>query len=136
MRLNLIKTKEGGLLWNVPLDDALALLAAGNYHVTLRRIGKGQSDRQRGLLRLWFAAIADVTDCTPSEVHDWYCRQFLSYPTEFCGGGMVCKTTSGLKRAELSRFMDQVREHARDFLGITLPDPHDIATIDILYNHE
>lgn len=129
MKLRLLKTRDGAVTWNVSPDTATALLAAGEYDVTVKRVSNSQSERQRGLLRLWFAAIADVTGTPADEVHDWYCNEFLSYHTEFAGGAVISRGTSGLNKAQMSDFMDRVQKHAREFLGITLPDPHDAAFI-------
>ena len=133
--ITLTKTRKGEVTWNVPMEDVVRSLATGVYNVTVRRKSQSVSNRQRNLLRKWFACISSVLGMKANEVHDWYCQQFLSYRTEFMGGAQVCHGTSGLTVAQMSEFMSKVKQHAKEQLAIELPEVDDAyyRTFNALY---
>lgn len=119
------KDRHGEITWDTNLSAILPLLASGVYSVSFRRVGQSTSDRQRGLMRKWFACIGEQCGVKPSEVHDYYCAKFLGYHTEFCGGADVCHGSSKLNKAGMTDFLNKIKQHAKDTFGIELPEPSD-----------
>lgn len=59
---------------------------------------------------------------TKENLHEWYRLQFI--PVEF-GGKMIPRSTTELDTAEMSTYIKQVEQHAKDFHGLVLPDVRD-----------
>lgn len=110
------------------VSDAFALLRNGRYQVIIKRAGERRTIDQNALMWMWFACISEDTDTPSQDIHDYYCKKFLS--RRVVVGNItddVCRGTSGLSKAEFSQFLDRVQADAASEWGIMLPTPEDRA---------
>ena len=110
------------------ISDALSYARSGKYQVLIKRADERRSIDQNSLMWMWFACIATDTQTPVQDVHDYYCKEYLSRPVIFNGRTeVVSRGTSGLSKAEFTEFLNKVQADAAAELGITLPTPEDRA---------
>lgn len=121
--------KKGGSVYGLEqIADAMQSVRNGEYIVTIRRNTERRTISQNALMWMWFACIEDETGTPPVDIHDFYCKKFLSrsvrYDTReetvYCG-------TSRLSKEEFTNFLNNVQADAASELGIKLPTPEDRA---------
>lgn len=121
----LIKS-DGVIKMEKTFDYMCSKLRNGRYKVVISRYNEKRSLDQNALMWMWFNCIEKETGTTKIDVHDYYCRMFLSRVV--CINGVereVAGGTSQLNTKQLSYFMDQVKADASTELGINLPLPED-----------
>lgn len=107
----------------------LSDISNGTWVLTLTRFSKPRTDAQRGLMWLWFTAIADEWSeaygrvFTKENVHDDYCLKFL--PITLPNGRNIAGETKHLNTEQMSEFLNRVQADAQTEYGIQLPDPDD-----------
>lgn len=112
------------------IDNVLSFASNGTYSLVLSRDIKKRSLEQNRLMWMWFSCIADETGTPVNDVHDYYCKQFLSRDFVNPSTGEITKINSGtrdLNTAEFTRFLDSVKADAATEFGINLPLPSDIC---------
>ena len=103
-----------------------ATLRNGRYTITISREKEPRSLDQNALMWLWFSCIEHETGTPRQDVHDYYCKLYLSkqvfwndhYETIYEG-------TSRLTKDRMSEFLTKVQADAASEFGITLPNPED-----------
>jgi len=104
----------------------LSLLRNGTYTVTITRAREPRSIDQNSLMWLWFTCIEQETGTMRQDVHDYYCKRFLTKDIEWNGSTeIVVRGTSRLSKEEMKWFLDNVQADALTEFGITLPLPED-----------
>lgn len=110
------------------IAEAMASVRNGEYVVSIRRNTERRTISQNALMWMWFACIEDETGTHAIDIHDFYCKKFLSrrvlYDEReaevYCG-------TSRLSKESMTAFLNNVQADAAAELGITLPTPEDRA---------
>lgn len=123
-----IEKIKGDVFGLEQIADAMQSVRNGEYIVTIRRNTERRTISQNALMWVWFACIEDETGTHPVDIHDFYCKKFLSrrvmYDTReetvYCG-------TSRLSKEEFTKFLNDVQADAASELGIKLPTPEDRA---------
>ncbi len=110
------------------LDNQLDLMPNGVRELVFRKQEKRRSNDQNRLLWLWLTCIANETGNDKQDLHDYYCRKFLSHTVTINGKPETVSTgTSGLNTETMAYFLDKVQADAASELGIRLPSPEDEA---------
>jgi hypothetical protein len=115
---------------NKLLFDAALLRWKGRVTVTIDSEENTRSDRANKYYRVVLKHIADYTGHSTDELHEFYKGEFNSRPmfwTNYRTGEMVEKkiaqSTTRLKVAEFYDYVENVRFHAAQELGVVTPDP-------------
>ena len=114
--------------------SVIQTLLNGQYTITIARRKDPRSIDQNSLMWLWFTCIEAETGTPIQDVHDYYCKAFLTKRIEWNGHGeiIVCGT-SKLSKDDMTCFLEKVRADALTEFGIRLPLPEDKAYEDF-YN--
>lgn len=121
----LIKS-DGIIKMEKTFDYMCSKIRNGRYKVVISRYNEKRSLDQNALMWMWFTCIESETGTNKMDIHDYYCKLFLSRTALVKGKDeIVTSGTSKLSTKELSRFLDQVKADAATELGISLPLPED-----------
>lgn len=121
-----LTTSEADILQGI--RGMIATRGNGEYRLALEKVTKRRTVDQNRLLWLWLTCIGEETGNTPQELHDIYCAKFLAKTARFREETVwLVPGTSGLTTAEFGAFLDRIQAHAQTELGITLPNPSDLA---------
>jgi len=124
-------TKEAGVVLYrdyiiQTLDNALNTCANGQYTLSLKKRVKKRTLDQNAYFWLLMTCIEKETGEDKYVIHDFYCSKFLRSTETIKGMDMnIVRGTSKLTTQQFNDFLDRVREHAKDFFGMTLPVPED-----------
>lgn len=127
MKVPFIK-EQGVVKWlGQPLEMLLGLLSNGEYTLEIKKKTKKRTTDQNALMWMWFACIEDETGTDKTDVHDYYCKKFLSRTIYINGReDIVVRGTSKLNTAEMTIFLNKVQADAATEFGIRLPSPDDV----------
>jgi len=118
--------KCGQLSFDKTIEFVCSLLSDGEYIITIERKKSPRSIQQNSLMWMWFKCISDETGHTTDEIHDIYCSKFLRKRIRVMNEEVVVVCgTSKLSTDEMSKFLELVRLHALEKIGIYLPLPED-----------
>lgn len=95
-------------------ESMVSGLPDGRYRVIIEPQTEMASIPQRRLLFMWFSYLAHRTGMSKREVHDHYCRKFLSEDAS---------STKELTNLQLTEFMHHIQADVATVLGIDLPVP-------------
>lgn len=110
------------------VDAVLDTMPYGVRELVFRKQERRRSNDQNRLMWLWLTCIADETGNNKQDLHDYYCKKFLSRSMSINGKSeLVNYGTSGLNTETMTYFLNSVQADAASELGITLPDPDDAA---------
>lgn len=120
-------TKNGGQVsYSKEPDAVVQTLMNGQYTVTITRRKEPRSIDQNALMWLWFTCIEAETGTPRQDVHDYYCKTFLTKRIDWNGHGeIVVEGTSKLSKERMKWFLDAVQADALIEFGIRLPLPED-----------
>lgn len=108
------------------LDGVLDTMPNGIRELVFRKLERRRSNDQNRLLWLWLTCIADETGNDRQDLHDYYCRKFLSHTVTINGKPeMVSTGTRGLNTETMTYFLNKVQADAASELGVRLPSPED-----------
>jgi len=120
-------TKNGGQVsYSRDPASVIQTLMNGQYTMTISRRREPRSVDQNALMWMWFACIEAETGTPRQDVHDYYCRLFLTRQIDWNGRGeIVVEGTSKLSKERMKWFLDSVQADAQAEFGIRLPLPED-----------
>lgn len=110
------------------VDAVLDTMPNGMRELVFRKQERRRSNDQNRLMWLWFTCIENETGQDRNDVHDHYCRKYLSRHIDWRGEEeQVTIGTSGLNTETMTYFLNRVQTDAASELGIRLPSPEDEA---------
>lgn len=110
------------------VDAVLDTMPYGVRELVFRKQERRRSNDQNRLMWLWLTCIADETGNNKQDLHDYYCKKFLSRSMSINGKSeLVNYGTSGLNTETMTYFLNRVQADAASELGIRLPSPEDEA---------
>ena len=123
--ITLIKNGEQ-VSYSKDLASVVQTLLNGQYTITITRRREPRSVDQNALMWLWFTCIETETGTPRQDVHDYYCKTFLTKRIDWNGHGeIVVEGTSKLSKERMKWFLDAVQADALTEFGIRLPLPED-----------
>lgn len=120
-------TKNGGQVsYSKDLASVVQTLMNGQYTITISRRKDPRSIDQNSLMWLWFNCISTETGTPVQDVHDYYCKNFLTRRITWNGhGDIIVGGTSKLSKEEMTNFLDKVQADANAEFGMRLPLPEE-----------
>ena len=110
------------------VDSMLDTIPNGVRLLSIKKPETRRSNVQNRLMWLWLTCIEEETGTDKQDVHDYYCKKFLSRSVEIGGKTeLVVTGTSGLNTETMTYFLNKVQADAASELGIRLPSPDDEA---------
>lgn len=110
------------------LDSVLGTMPNGVRVLSLGKQERRRSSDQNRLMWMWFNCIEEETGTDKQDIHDYYCKKFLSHTVTINGKSeLVATGTSGLNTETMTYFLNRVQADAASELGIRLPSPEDEA---------
>lgn len=121
----ILTKRDGVVTMDKSFDYLCSTLKNGIYTISIKRKVEPRTLSQNALMWLWFSCIEKETGTDKLDIHDFYCRKFLT--RQICVSGhaiSVVGSTSKLNTIQMKNFMDKVQADAAEF-GINLPLPAD-----------
>ena len=108
------------------LEYLCSKLTNGTYDLTISRKKEPRTVAQNALMWMWFECISQETGTPKQDVHDYYCSLFLAKPISIGNKQVMVKgSSSSLRTADMTKFLNLIQADAQTELGITLPLPAD-----------
>ena len=125
MKTITIEKQDGVTAMSEDVGMAVALLRNGTYTVTIKRQRESTAS-QNALLWMWVNAIARETGDKADDIYKWLCHELLPHEVSVMGERvMVDGNPNDLGKAQMSAFLDLVRNWVWQKTGIRLPQPGD-----------
>lgn len=125
MKTITIEKQDGVTAMSEDVGMAVALLRNGTYTVTIKR-QRESTAAQNALLWMWVNAIARETGDKADDIYKWLCHELLPHEVSVMGERvMVDGNPKDLGKAQMSAFLDLVRNWVWQKTGIRLPQPGD-----------
>lgn len=125
MKTITIEKQDGVTAMSEDVGMAVALLRNGTYTVTIKRQRESTAS-QNALLWMWVNAIARETGDKADDIYKWICHELLPHEVSVMGERvMVDGNPKDLGKAQMSAFLDLVRNWVWQATGIRLPQPGD-----------
>jgi len=122
------KVERGKLVLDYPeqLVVKLASLEGKRVEVIVRRETKTRTSQQnRYLFGVVYAIISDCTGYDPEQVHDAMKVKFASKHLD--NGLVITERTSKMTTERMTRYIDDIKRWAAEFLGCYIPDAGEVA---------
>lgn len=123
----IIIKKDGHAECTPDIGYLLSKLRNGEYTLTIKRRQIKRTISQNALLWMWLRCIESETGTGAEDCYTFYSRKFLRKVVSL---GMESEdgyeNPKSLDTARMSKFLEQVRQHALDYLGVRLPLPQDL----------
>lgn len=125
MKTITIEKQDGATAMSEDVGMAVELLRNGTYTVTIKRQREGTAS-QNALLWMWVNAIARETGDKADDIYKWLCHELFPHEVSVMGERvMVDGNPKDLGKAQMSAFLDLVRNWVWQKTGIRLPQPGD-----------
>lgn len=127
MAKQIILTKrDGRLAFDQEPAAVFEFLSNGQYVITIKRMQTKRSIAQNDLMWMWLTCIERETGTPKDDIYMYYCKKFLM-KTINMGGRLerIYNTSSKLNSEQMTQFLDNIQQDAKQELGITLPRPED-----------
>jgi hypothetical protein len=125
MKTITIEKQDGATAMSEDVGMAVALLRNGTYTVTIKRQRESTAS-QNALLWMWVNAIARETGDKADDIYKWICHELLPHEVSVMGERVtVDGNPKDLGKAQMSAFLDLVRNWVWQKTGIRLPQPGD-----------
>ena len=125
MKTITIEKQGGATTMSEDIGMAVALLRNGSYTVTIKR-QRESTAAQFALLWTWVNAIARQTGDKADDVYKHLCHHLLPHEVSVMGERVtVDGNPKDLGKAQMTAFLDLVRNWTRAKWGISLPQPGD-----------
>ena len=122
------KVERGKLVLDYPeqLVVKLASLEGKRVEVIVRRETKTRTSQQnRYLFGVVYAIISDCTGYDPEQVHDAMKVKFASKHLD--NGLVITERTSKMTTERMTRYIDDIKRWAAEFLGCYIPDAGEVS---------
>lgn len=118
------------------VKQAIDLLKEGKpFNVTIKACNPKRSIPQNRTYWMWINCIHDDTGNDQDVLHEIFKKKFLGYDSHELDGITIerPRSTTNLSTVEFSAYMEKLQAWAGSELGMTLPNPEDLAWEDF-YN--
>ena len=122
------KVERGKLILDYPeqLVVRLASLEGKRVEVIVRKETKTRTNQQnRYLFGVVYAIISDCTGYDPEQVHDAMKVKFASKHLD--NGLVITERTSKMTTERMTRYIDDIKRWAAEFLGCYIPDAGEVS---------
>ena len=122
----ILTKKDGRLVFDQEPAAVFDFLANGQYVITIKRMSTKRSIAQNDLMWMWLTCIERETGTSKDDIYMYYCKKFLMKTIQV-GERMerIYNTSSKLNTEQMTHFLNNIQQDAREELGITLPRPED-----------
>lgn len=121
------------------IDRVVKNITDGRYSLTITRQVKHRSLEQNRLMWMWFKCIEMELGQPSQDIHDHYCKKFLSREIADPTTGEVERVYSGtrdMNTAQMTDFLNKVQADAAVELYINLPLPSDLGYDEFRLHYE
>ena len=122
----ILTKKDGRLVFDQEPAAVFDFIANGQYVIIIKRMNTKRSIAQNDLMWMWMACIERETGTSKDDIYMYYCKKFL-IKTIRVGERLerIYNTSSKLNTQQMTEFLNNIQQDAREELGITLPRPED-----------
>lgn len=116
------------------LDQCVKSLEGKTARITITRDVRSRTNKQN---KYYWGVIVDrisnETDHTDEEVHEFLKTKFLGRRfIEIAGEEVeITKSTKKIDTIEMTRYIEQIRAWAAQFLGMTIPSPQQVGMMSV-----